>query len=68
MDTTCPSCGGPVVEITVNGLDAVLTMRACAPCESRSWTDADGDPVPMASVLAEMAVVGGRRRARSRRD
>lgn len=68
MDTTCETCGGPVIEITVQGVDAVLTMRSCATCESRSWTDEAGAPVSMTSVLAEMAVVGGRRRARARRD
>jgi len=66
MDASCNTCGGPVIEISVAGVDAVLTMRSCSACESRTWRDAEGDPVAMDAVLAEMAVVGGRRRARHR--
>jgi len=63
----CSTCGGSVVEITLTAESGPLTLISCSACEQRAWRGADGAAVPMDDVLAEMARLGGRRRARAHR-
>jgi hypothetical protein len=61
MSTRCSRCGGPVVEIVIDGESSPITMRSCSVCDARQW-ESDGDPVELDSVLGELTELGSQRR------
>jgi hypothetical protein len=61
MTIRCSRCGGPVVEIVLDGESSNLTMRSCSVCDAREWAS-DGDPVELDTVLGELSDLGTQRR------
>jgi Zn-finger nucleic acid-binding protein len=55
----CPICASPLVSIR---LSDQLAMRSCSRCERRWWRRG-GDDAPLTSVLADVSILGRRRRA-----
>lgn len=66
MTTRCSTCGGPIVEIVLSGDGSDLTMRSCSTCDTREWSNDDGEPVHLADALGELTETSvGRRHRRS---
>jgi endogenous inhibitor of DNA gyrase (YacG/DUF329 family) len=61
MPTRCSRCGGPVVEIVLEGDGAPLTMRSCSRCDAREWASGD-EPVELDAVIGTLSDRGAQQR------
>jgi hypothetical protein len=63
---TCERCGGSLVAITINVSESQRTLLSCARCDRRSWR-ADGAPIELDVVLADLSDDAARRAEAMRR-
>ena len=65
MDT-CDRCGGTLVIININVAEGSRTLQSCSKCDRRSWR-ADGEPVKLDGVLADLSDDAAKRAEAMRR-
>jgi hypothetical protein len=63
---TCERCGGSLVIITINVAEGTRTLQSCSKCDRRSWR-ADGSPVKLDRVLADLSDDAAKRAEAMRR-
>jgi hypothetical protein len=63
---TCERCGGSLVVITINVAEGTRTLQSCSRCDRRSWR-ADGEPVKLDGVLADLSDDAAKRAEAMRR-
>ena len=63
---TCERCGGTLVIITINVAEGTRTLQSCSKCDRRSWR-ADGEPVKLDGVLADLSDDAAKRAEAMRR-
>ena len=62
----CVRCGGTLVTITLNVGEGIRTLRSCSRCDHR-WWQADGEPILLDGVLADLSGEAARRAESMRR-
>jgi len=62
----CERCGGSLVIITINVSEGARTLQSCSRCDRRSWR-ADGEPIKLDGVLADLSDDAARRAEAMRR-
>ena len=63
---SCERCGGSLVVITINVAEGTRTLQSCSRCDRRSWR-ADGSPVKLDGVLADLSDDAAKRAEAMRR-